>query len=104
MSVGQKTELNRKDRKQTVIDMKPPDLPLGPIYKKVSSLCWAKLPNLPGKNTILYTTVCPIGYMPSLVYLGNLDAENNDSVSYCNFFFCSCFQVLQLQLSNILFF
>ncbi|XP_059154866.1 DDB1- and CUL4-associated factor 4-like protein 2 isoform X2 [Physella acuta] len=81
MTVTQKTQLSRKDRKQTVIEMKPPDLPLGPIYKKVSSLCWAKLPNLPGKNTILYTTVCPIGYMPSLVYLGNLDAENNDSMT-----------------------
>ncbi|CAL1534593.1 unnamed protein product [Lymnaea stagnalis] len=69
------------DKKRTLVSVKPSDVVVGPIYKKISSLCWAQLPSLPGQHTILYTTVCPIGYMPSIIYLCNLDAATSESMT-----------------------
>ncbi|GFO30181.1 Ddb1- and cul4-associated factor 4-like [Plakobranchus ocellatus] len=45
-----------------------------PIFKKISSICWASFPAFPGTHTVLYTATCPVGYSPTIVYALNLDA------------------------------
>ncbi|KAK3796161.1 hypothetical protein RRG08_018160 [Elysia crispata] len=52
-----------------------------PIFKKISSLCWAKFPNNAARHTVLYTGTCPIGYSPTIVYAYNFDIVTNSTVS-----------------------
>ncbi|GFS21632.1 DDB1- and CUL4-associated factor 4-like [Elysia marginata] len=52
-----------------------------PIFKKISSLCWAKLPNNEASHTVLYTATCPIGYSPTIVYASNFDITTNSSTN-----------------------
>ena len=64
-----------------------------PIFKKITSLCWAKFPNNGGTHTILYTATCPIGYSPTIVYACNFDVATNATVS-CFFFTVPLFTLL----------
>ncbi|KAK0056948.1 DDB1- and CUL4-associated factor 4-like isoform X1 [Biomphalaria pfeifferi] len=81
LAVGEGRSLTRKEKKLTYITIKPLDIVLGPVYKKISSLCLAPTQSLSGMTTVMYTTVCPIGYMPSMVYMCNLDAPTTDTMT-----------------------
>lgn len=52
-----------------------------PLFKKISSLCLAKLPHSAASCTVLYTATCPIGYSPTIVYVSSFDIAANTSTN-----------------------
>ncbi|KAH9519523.1 hypothetical protein Btru_002923 [Bulinus truncatus] len=80
MKITEERSINRKEKKLSYITVRPPEVALGPVYKKISSLCLAPMQELPDATSVMYTTVCPVGYMPSMVNLCNLDAPTTDSM------------------------
>jgi hypothetical protein len=66
---------------RTNVKINIPLQPVGSIYNRVKTICWAPLADSAGQSTVFYTTVCPIGFLDSIAYLSNLDAQTVGEVS-----------------------
>lgn len=63
---------------RSVLRVTVPSLAVGPIHKRIKTMCWAPMKGRPGQATVLYTTVCPIGFSASIAYLSNLEPESGE--------------------------
>uniref|UniRef100_A0A0B7BKQ9 Uncharacterized protein n=1 Tax=Arion vulgaris TaxID=1028688 RepID=A0A0B7BKQ9_9EUPU len=82
MTVNEYQQQLPSKTKCTSIRVQVPFLARGPIHKRIKTMCWAPMQSRSGQATILYTTVCPVGCLASVVYLSNLEAEDDNEILF----------------------